>query len=176
MKKILYFNILFFSLIFFIFISLADSVEYNALNIELPTNKYIFSFFPQGWAFFTKDPREPQSQLFKLENNKWQRVEHYQSSMKNYLGMNKGSTRINYELISIYSLIKKTEYSDSYSNIQIGWIENIPTKVIYIKNSFDNPRLRGEYALVIQKIVPWAWSKNLNNEQMPCKIAHLKIY
>ena len=38
-----------------------------------------------------------------------------------------------------------------------------------------DPLLCGEYLLVFQKPVPWAWSKSLKKIEMPAKIIRFKI-
>ncbi len=176
MKKIVYFYLLIFLSAVGFFIVLADSVEYNSFNIGVETDKKVFTFIPQGWAFFTRNPREAQVQLFKCNGDKYEKYTHYHSSYKNLFGLIRNSTRINYELTGIYSQIARDKFKDSESNIQTGYIKELPSDIVYVENKFDNPRVLGEYILVIQKLVPWNWSKNLEKEKMPCKIIRLKIY
>ena len=43
-----------------------NTIENNAVRLKINIQKTVFTFVPQGWAFFTRDPREAQIVLFKI--------------------------------------------------------------------------------------------------------------
>ena len=80
------------------------------------------------------------------------------------------------ELSGIFKQIKEQDFVNcDSSNIQTGMVGCIPDSTINIKNSFDNPLLQGEYMLVCQKIVPWAWSKSLKRIKTPSKVIKINV-
>jgi antimicrobial peptide system SdpA family protein len=154
------------------------TIPFNTIGINFKMDKRLMSLFPQGWAFFTKSPREAQIKLYKLENMKCIEVNLNSNNTNNLFGLIRSSARLNYELAAAYNQIEKTEWEDGLSNIQINWFDSIPKNERRIKNVFDNPRLIGTYVIIIQKIIPWAmYIKSRNpNQKIPCKKIRLKIY
>lgn len=175
-KRILFFYLTILISGSFIILSLADMLDFNGVNMSLKVDKRVFCFFPQGWAFFTRSPREAQVYLLKKKDDKFVSENFYHSSYKNLFGLNRETTRINYELIDAYSNFSKEEFTSGFSNIQCDIIDSVPKKIHYVKNSFDNPRIQGEYIIVLQNLVPYPWIKNLKNEMMPSKSIRFYVY
>ena len=157
-------------------VNLSDLVGYNSVDLSVNPKRKLFSFLPQGWAFFTRSPRETQVYLLKKKNNEFIVENFYHSNVNNLFGIKRNVTRINYELISIYGSFKKTDFTDGYSNIQKNIVDKIPAKIHYVKNIFDDPFILGEYVIVLQKLVPYAWFPNINKEKMACKSIRFYVY
>jgi antimicrobial peptide system SdpA family protein len=145
----------------------------------LPIKKYsiIKTFFPQGWAFFTRSPRESQTQLFVLDTieNTWKKVNQQHAQMGTFWGASKKMTKFSYELKDIFQQIPENFYIDCKTNIQIGKTPCIPESIQETYSNLDHPILQGEYLVVIQAIVPWPWSKHIEEVQMPSKVARIKV-
>lgn len=176
MFKILYLYILILAFFSLTILSLSDALDFNTLNFSIKLEKKLFNFLPQGWAFFTRSPREGQIYLLKKRNNVFYVENLYHSSSSNFFGLNRVTTKINYELISIYSQLNKINFVDGYSNMQCNVFDSIPKKTYYLKNRFSNPKITGEYVLIIQKLVPYAWSDNLYKQKMPCKAIRFYVF
>jgi antimicrobial peptide system SdpA family protein len=144
------------------------------LNVNLDNN--LFTFVPQGWAFFTRNPREAQIVIYKRNNmNQFEEINQRHSSFHNFFGLNRRASKIFSELQFIKSKINDTLYENSQWNYQENLRSKIPNRVINVRNQMINPILCGEYIVVYQKFVPWAWTKSLNKIQMPAKIIRLNI-
>ncbi|SOU86797.1 SdpA family antimicrobial peptide system protein [Tenacibaculum dicentrarchi] len=107
---------------------------------------------PQGWAFFTKSPRDVRVELFDYENHKFISLKNF--SIENIFGIRRTSTRISNE---IATLVKET--SDSI------WVKSKEGETIFNngeflnkKSSFLYPRLKGKYVIINKERIPWAWS------------------
>jgi antimicrobial peptide system SdpA family protein len=149
--------------------SLSDTLDFNTLNFSIKLDKKLFNILPQGWAFFTRSPREGQVFLLKKKGDAFFVENLYHSKINNVFGLNRVTTKINYELMSIYSQFKKTDFVDGQSNMQCNITDSIPKKIHYVRNKFRNAKITGEYVLIIQKLVPYAWISKLNLQTMPCK-------
>lgn len=160
-------------LMFFYFVEV-NPVKFNN-NIE---NRF-FSFVPQGWAFFTRSPREAQIILYKKndENNKYEEINQRHADIHNLFGLNRKPSKILGELQFAKSEIPQNIYFDTVFNYQTKHIidEVKELKPYYFENKMYDPLLCGDYIVIYQKPIPWAWSKNLDNINMPCKMIKIKF-
>jgi antimicrobial peptide system SdpA family protein len=140
----------------------------------------VYSVLPQGWAFFTRNPRESQVLLYRIKNNNIYRLNQRHSSFDNVCGLKRNCTK----LFSEVQLIQ-TKIPDSiYSSIQFNYlymndkefnIDNMGLNKIDLKNDFKFPILKGEYLLVFQEIIPWAWLSNSKHLRMNSKAVILNV-
>jgi len=159
----------------FFYVTLSDALPYNAFSSVFNSEKSIFKIFPQGWAFFTRSPREAQAKLYEIDGDKIKEIKHYHSSYHYLLGASKENSRYVTELAYLFNKIPQERYTDAKSNIQLNNIDKIPTDTIQITNPFDNPRIIGTYILIMQELVPWAWTKNIEREMMDCKTIKMVV-
>ncbi|MDC9722978.1 MAG: SdpA family antimicrobial peptide system protein [Urechidicola sp.] len=145
-------------------------------TIPIPNNKSfkskttIFSFIPQGWGFFTRDPREDIINVYERRNDKIIKVTKTNSSVESYFGISRKNRLKNIELGIITSQIKNEHWAvGAKSNFSLT---DIATDTI--THNFKPQNFFGEYYLVKQERIPWAWSKNYKNLVMPYK--YVKIY
>jgi len=116
----------------FFFVALSDALPYNSFLSVFNSEKSIFKIFPQGWAFFTRSPREAQAKLYSVEGDKIKEIKHYHSSYHTLLGLSKENTRYVTELSYLYNKIPHNRFKDAKSNIQINKIDTIPTDTIHL--------------------------------------------
>lgn len=178
--------IVFLTYIFFISIAIANifyfTIESNPVKYNNKIENQLFSFVPQGWAFFTRSPREAQITIYKKDKNANnfiiinQRHAHY----SNLFGLIRRPSKLLGELQMIKRQIPKEHYVDttfSYQTLKIiddkELINSLSLETC--ENRFYGSDLCGEYIIVFQKPVPWAWSKNIRNVKMPCKMIKVKI-
>ncbi|MRM86663.1 hypothetical protein D1Z98_12280 [Riemerella anatipestifer] len=51
-------------------IILISSIPFNPIQYKINFVKQVYTYLPQGWAFFTRDARENQLYIYKINNNK----------------------------------------------------------------------------------------------------------
>lgn len=139
------------------------------------SKKIVDALTPQGWAFFTRDPREAQVILYKIENNHIKKIPHLHSSAYNFLGLCRTSSIYMHEIQAIRTKLHNNWFSDTYWNYQSNIYGKFPTNSYSLYNDTKKPLLCGEYLLVFQKPVPWAWSSSIENIKMPGKIIRINI-
>jgi antimicrobial peptide system SdpA family protein len=162
-----------FALITTIFLA---NMAFNPILYKFPNQKKILSFIPQGWAFFTRSPREAQILVYKIENNEIKHLEiSRHSSPANYFGLNRQQTYKMNELQFIIDQFEPEDYITTYWNY-LGNIQGqIPNKLHKVSSVFKHSLLKNkEIVLVMQEIVPWAWCSNINLK-MPAKAIRIKI-
>ena len=149
------------------------SLSYNAMS-ELSNHRW-YQILPQGWAFFTKDAREAQIQLFEQRGEKWVRVDHHHAHYSHFFGVRRATTQKLIELAKLYQDIPPSAFVDCESNIQLERVHCEPDTTITLKNPFDQAFMCGEYLMVCQEIIPWAWSQSMQEIDMPSKAIKIKL-
>ncbi len=130
----------------------------------------IFSFLPQGWGFFTRNPREESISLIKKKSDKLIDELGVNGKFNNFWGASRKNRFRNIE----FSIIKNNINDSSWVNGDIDKFnldDNIKTDTIV---NLTNPKtILGNFFIVKQERVPWAWAR-MENVVMPYK--YVKIY
>lgn len=159
MKHIL----LFFGLVIvfgFLHINFITTLGDNVMNVSTEEKNVIQFFFPQGWGFFTRNPREPNYKLYKVEDGRLNLVTFKITSPDNYYGFSRKGSRIGMEMHRIKdNLPSSTIWKKStvvLNKIHIDTINFSETKpiegLLYLNE--------GNYILKEYLITPWSWAKH----------------
>jgi antimicrobial peptide system SdpA family protein len=141
-------------------------------NLNVKINRLV----PQGWRFFIRDLRGAQVILYKKNNaNKFDYINLHFNAPSHIFGLKKQSQKMLEELKNIKKELHDSLYFNSKWNYQTGILGTIPDSSVEVANYFKDPLLCGEYVLVFQKIVPWAWLKSIDSIKMPSKVIRLNI-
>ena len=150
MKKVFSLIIFFlqFSLIYLIFIS---SFKDSVMGVYFEGKQYINAFFPQGWGFFTKDPREKMIELHIEENGHLKRIDFLNNSALNYFGLTRKSRRIGMDVSIIYEQTKVHTFYEDFQHIPKGI--TISGEYLYLQESLKNK----DIYILEKEWMPWAW-------------------
>ncbi len=161
---------------FILYIVIIFNIERNPLSIRWSEYDKYFKLFPQGWAFFTRSPREAQVIIYELKNNELQLFVTRHSEPSNCFGLRRDQTFKMIELRSLFYDIPNTWFSNTTWNYQIKKFGKLPDTTYIINHQFAGSLIKGkELVIVIQEIVPWAWLKQLDKLSMPAKIIKVKV-
>lgn len=154
----------------------SSSMPYNSLTPQLynKENRFFKSIFPEGFSFFTRNPREPQVIIYTRDDQK--EVIERSNSITYYFGFSRYGRALSIELSTIWETVRHQKWLDCYiGNEQCFNDKILPFYVI--ENSSPSPLLCGEYYLKIVEPIPWAWAQSFkkNNKTMPCKAIRLSI-
>lgn len=161
--------------VLFIFIVFINSIGYNLLTLN---KKWCFELqflFPQGWAFFTKDPRDEQTTLYKIENQKNIEINMKNGATNAFFGISRKNRIMLIELAQIvnqldtnsWKVIKSKEEFLTYSDT---------AKAVEIINFVNHSIFKGEYLITKQKPLPWSWRENRDSLFMPAKVTKVKLF
>lgn len=146
-----------------------NPLKFTFKSIDAATT---FNFFPQGWGFFTKNPKEEMFLVYKEEKGKFKKVVFENSSKENIFGFSK---KVRYENMEYSFLLDayKGEWS-KLSGDHITKLQDIPINdTIKLRKKFLILK-KGTYCLVKLTHIPFAWSNSNQEEFRPYEIA--KIY
>lgn len=140
-------------------------------NTSYKQKATFFNIIPQGWGFFTRDPRENEIYLYTIINNSVVKFTDTNGSQKNFYGASRKNRLIGIELGLLIPKINKSSWKEMKGG-KLVFNPKIHTDTIL--NKFSPCNIKGTYFIVEQERIPWAWSRNYNNLIMPYKYA--KIY
>ena len=90
------------------------TVKGNPIEITNEVDTRVFNFIPQGWALFTRDPREAQILIYRIENDSILKpYPQRHSSFTNLIGLKRTSSKILTELQLLKLKTTDSLYSDS---------------------------------------------------------------
>lgn len=162
---------LFFMLIYFSFVS---SMKAATVEAKTTVKNSFFSLAPQGWGFFTRNPREPRLDVYTI-NSQGQPEKFIKQNFRagSLFGSNKTGRVRTMELSHILKLVPDSAWLANAGN----FIPSLPgaacITVPYTNKIKAFPR--GEYALVFTDCLPWAWAKNAATARIPFKLIKVKI-
>jgi antimicrobial peptide system SdpA family protein len=151
------------------------SMPFNPLRLPFENKLQTMRWIPEGWKFFTRDPREEDLLYFVVgTSGVWvsaHRGPHSRPS--NALGLNRVSRAQSVEAGLLYSKIPKTLWAQCNGH-PVKCLESSPVGKA-LKNISPRPTLCGTIGLVMQKPVPWAWSHSRDAMNMPSRVIRLEV-
>ena len=168
------------SLIFGLFLSISlfsiiliTSLPFNALKTQVASSS-AKALVPQGWVFFTRNPREAQTYFYKRENNKWRPVTSHYSAPSNFFGISRKNRAFNARSAHISMSIKPNSFLDCKNSIENCIANFDKTKIDTLKYLPIFGNIHGDLVLEVSTPTPWAWKKSFNKKK-PIKIARIFI-
>ncbi|HEY8174735.1 MAG TPA: SdpA family antimicrobial peptide system protein [Gemmatimonadaceae bacterium] len=144
--------------------------------IRLPFAKQVDmnTWMPQGWGFFTRDPREDRTLVLVQTNGTWKSA--YlapHARFSNVLGLDRASRGQGVELGEFMHWMKLKTWARC-KDTPVECLDRVPV-FARLENKYPRPTLCGTIGLVVQKPVPWAWSRMPTPVIMPSVVAKLEV-
>lgn len=148
---------------------------YNPLTPPPKIKLFIFSILPEGWGFFTKNPRDPIVYIYKYSGNEWQNVLLRPNSAPiNFIGLKRDARAQGAEYGLILSQIPKIDTVICKNMTHLECLESRDEiKLIEVRNSSLKKTLCGDIVLFLQEPIPWAWRKS--NTKMDIRVYRIKV-
>jgi antimicrobial peptide system SdpA family protein len=158
-----------------LFIVFFSSMQFNPIQNKYEKKRETFILVPQGWAFFTRSPREAQTIIYKVEGKGLVLLDHKHSDFANWMGLSRRASVIMSEMQIVKSKLHDSVFVDTKWNYQTCKIGLYPSDGIEVENEVNDPILCGDFVLVFQKPIPWAWSKSLKDIEMPATAVKVTV-
>jgi antimicrobial peptide system SdpA family protein len=139
-------------IIFLIFISFNTENGFHFNNKTVKLRRIV----PQGWAFFTRDVREPQILIYKYINGKFYRYNEGASlNSKLYFGLSRQNRR---ESLALGQVIDRPlKWKNLTGEITTQEISNCESFSFKVQDDSTLPK--GLYLVIKENPIPWAWAK-----------------
>ncbi|QYC40435.1 Sporulation-delaying protein SdpA [Nonomuraea coxensis DSM 45129] len=160
------------------------AVIFYVVHTQLPSNAIrlpgqesarltIITLTPQGWAFFTKSPREPQVGVWQRAAGGWRDARlGPHSEPWNALGFNRRSRSQGLELGIMQTAVPADAWRPCEGDDVSACLDRAPVAVT-IRNTAPRPVHCGPVGLVQRDPLPWAWAGS--ETVMPAKVARLEV-
>lgn len=151
------------------------NTPYSALSIRGKTKKLVQGVLPQGWEFFTLDPRMEYFLVYKKVNNELVCLDLRNTASASFFGMSKLSRVYNIELEVLLARLDSGHYVSCRTRKEMEHIYDT-LKAVSIRNRTNVRYFKGEYLIRKTKPVPWAWSNAKKEIFMPSKVVKVHVY
>jgi antimicrobial peptide system SdpA family protein len=127
---------------------------------------------PEGWSFFTRDPREADILIFRLsDGGGWQSVRSGPyAQWRHAFGWSRRPRTQGLELGIILATLTRADWH-SCRTTEACLAETLHAEAIVVSNPSPVPSLCGKLALIKASPVPWAWARNLGRFHQPEAVA-----
>jgi len=134
--------------------------------------------FPEGWAFFTKSPRDDYIQLYQWKNNKFEEYPYQrQADLNNWVGLKRNARSIGVEFAYLVGKIPQGEnqWLGCDAGVLDSCVNDSNFRTFEITNNTKDPLISGRIFAVKRKVIPWAWSSNYKKVKLPIEIISLNV-
>lgn len=153
---------------------LLGSIPDSPLRPSLRLRQDVIAIAPQGWAFFTRDPREPADRIYARSGREWAQVTYSNSSRSNWLGLKRDARVLNVELASLLSEVDSSQWSDCPGRLETC-LRQRDVPAVAVVNRSTVRALCGEILVERRPPTPWAWSRAKRPVLLDSKIARLDV-
>lgn len=157
--------------VFFLY-SFHAALPANPIRLPFAEAVDIRTMAPQGWAFFTRDPREADIDVRAAEAA-WTSLLHPNNSTFSLLGASRDARAQRIELGMLSTRIPSAKWVRCKGDPAICLEES--RVVLHLENDYPIPTLCGDLGFVKAPPVPWAWSGTERSIHMPSKISRVTV-
>ena len=155
--------------------ALHPALPSNAVKLPYETKLGTREWLPEGWAFFTRNPREEHTLIFRKDDHaQWRQADlGPNGGASNYFGIGRQSRAQLIELGALTFSIPHSKYSDC-QKAPIACLDG-SSNTMKLINPSPRPTLCGPLGVVLQEQLPWAWAKSAGQISMPSKILRIDV-
>lgn len=151
-----------------------SSLPYNPVSLSKKERINMSVLLPQGWAFFTKDPRESYVAIYEEKEGSLELAIKANASSYNLFGAKRLTRAMGIEVGALAGQIKARQWTDCYKSVEECYrTADLPE--LTVVNKAHSPNYCGSYFLSLEEPVPWAWAKSYDEVEMPSKIIKINV-
>lgn len=136
-------------------LAFVNSVTDSPLKPRPRDRTNIMTVLPEGWGFFTRDPREAHTFLYRRSDAGWEHVSQRHADAANYFGFARLARVKMVETAALLDQVPSSRWSQFPAGAEPLALE---LQAVKVSNPAINPLLCGELLVVERPPVPWAWS------------------
>jgi antimicrobial peptide system SdpA family protein len=157
--------------------ALHAALPYNPLQLPFADRFDIRMVLPEGWAFFTRDPRDDRMMPYvRGADAVWSTASHTPNFQpRNLFGIDRAGRAQGVEMGLLMDAARDAE-RQACEESPVACLERAPV-ARKLSNTSPRPTLCGEVGFVFQRAIPWAWSRSSREKtlHMPSKVLRLDI-
>ncbi len=151
------------------------SLPEQIVSISPAYKESIKNTFPQGWAFFTKDPTEDLYLCYRIVDKTTIPVIKKNASSDNFFGLSRRTRFVAYECgRMIDAIISRTDWQDTVGQYN-GFISNNMIN-INVKLKLNHFKDNEEFMFIRFKPIPWAYAGRGQEDNKPYQYLRVKLH
>jgi antimicrobial peptide system SdpA family protein len=154
--------------------ALHGALPYNPITLPFEARAHTQFWLPEGWAFFTRDPRSDLMLLFRKGSEGWVSASRGpNSALVNTFGLNRAARAQSVEAGLLLNSFPDSVFKDCRDAV-VACFERVAVAGS-LKNTSPYPTLCGDVAIAMQRPVPWAWVASGHPVTMPSHVVRLDV-
>ena len=156
-----------------VYILVLSVFDQNNLIINYQFKKSLNKLFPEGWGFFTKNPREENVTLFRVHDDQTlEKVTIKNSSADNWFGLSRKSRKIGAELSIVLTQVPDSAWEE-HINPETPVCQGQDVEIS--SNKMVTTLKPGKYLVVKKEVLPWAWIDAIDPESEKYKSINFRL-
>ncbi|MFE1926450.1 SdpA family antimicrobial peptide system protein [Streptomyces asoensis] len=154
-----------------------EQLPKNVLSLpgQTKARHTVTNMAPQGWAFFTKSPRDAEIVPYKKSADGWERASLTpHSSPHNAFGLDRRSRAQGVEIALLLSAAQKDDWHACTSG-RTRCLAGYGAPARHLDNRSPRPTLCGTVGLLQEKPTPWAWRDLVAEAHTPEQVMVLEV-
>lgn len=158
---------------FLVVLELRAFMPDNPLRVKKGISEKLMLFAPQGWIFFTRDPREANDRVYRRTNPCCELLTLPNSDSSNLFGLKRDGRAFGVEMEPLLKRIPRSAWRECRGDLAscVSGLEK-PSKTV--PNTSATRVACGEIIIQRQRPIPWAWSAN-RKLRPPYSVANLNV-
>lgn len=151
------------------------ALPHNPIRLPFAERLEITVLVPQGWKFFTRDPREERILVFRRDSGaKWRSASLGRIAEPAHLfGISRTPRAQGVELGLL--VVRMSAHDWQACSLRPEECLGSAPLARSLRNLSPNPTLCGEVGIALQKPIPWAWSRADEEVIMPSQVVRLEV-
>lgn len=154
-----------------------SKVDYNPEEPTVPTRQFFVRVLPQGWSFFTDDPKEPMLEVYAVHH------EFGRNILSNFLlpsgdycfGASRYARALLYQMKSVVPQVPVADWKSGIGDFRDSLRQVLVQKTTLRRNNKYSLLPPGNYLLVYADRVPWVLVKNPLVNKRRYRMAYITI-
>lgn len=148
----------------------------SPMAVSVRSRMGVRALAPEGWAFFTRDPREPHILLYsRSRSDTWLKVPQQNAEPRYWFGLRRTSRLANMALREALARVPTQAWKACVGNVN-ACAERLELEPISVPLETTADYLLGterDYLVQVRDVVPWAWARSRSPESMASRIVWL---
>lgn len=153
---------------------LRGSLPNHGLQLTSIERRRLVVILPQAWAFFTRDPHDPEVRYYVRVDGRWELANLPHASAKYWFGVDKIPRVRGMELGALQGQVPKNQWRRCTTSLAdcSGRAELVRVPVV---NRALNAKFCGDVLVERQPPLPWAWASFRGKVYMPSNVVVMAV-
>lgn len=178
MKKYYFFlSLLLFFMLWVLYKVYTSKVDYNPEEPSVTTRQFFVRVLPQGWSFFTDDPKEPMLEVYAVHRESGINIikEFLLPSGDYCFGASRYARALLYQMKSVVPQVPVARWKHGIGDFRDSLGQIFTQKTTLRQNNKYGLLPPGDYLLVYADRVPWVLAKNPPANKRQYRMAYITI-